>query len=391
MRRKKEKKENNSVAIKPRKPGIGKPDVTFLLLVFALLIFGLIMLASASYVKAYYDFGDSYYFIKRQLIFAAAGTAVMLGVSFFDYNRIRKYAFPLLVVATILLILVLIPGVGVKINGARRWLNFGIRFQPSELGKLAIIVSFASYFSANYNQLKQFKVGIVPPMAALITVVGLVLVETHLSAAILIFSIGLIMIFVSGVKKSHFALMLGGLGALGAVGVTGIIVIKGADYIVRRFTAWLDPFADTSNTGYQIIQSLYAIASGGLVGRGFGQSVQKHMYLPEMQTDYVFSILCEELGFVGALLMILLFVLLIWRGFYIALNAKDKFGSLLVIGIMSRVAVQAVLNIAVTTNAIPSTGIGLPFFSYGGTSLLVLLFEMGIVLSVSRLSYVEKT
>lgn len=391
MRRKKEKKVNNSAAIKPRKLGIGKPDLTFLLLVFALLVFGLIMLGSASYVKAYYDFGDSYYFIKRQLLFAIGGSVVMIGVSFFDYNRIRKYAFPLLVVSAILLVMVLIPGIGKEINGARRWLNLGVQFQPSELGKLAIIVSFASYFSANYNRLQEFKVGIVPPMAALITIVGLVLVETHLSAAILIFSVGLIMIFVSGVKRSHFFAMLAGLGVLGGVGVAGIIVIKGAGYIVRRFTAWLDPFADTSNTGYQIIQSLYAIASGGLVGRGFGQSVQKHMYLPEMQNDYVFSILCEELGFVGALLMILLFVMLIWRGFYIALNAKDKFGSLLVIGIISRVAVQTVLNIAVTTNAIPSTGIGLPFFSYGGTSLLVLLFEMGIVLSVSRLSYVEKT
>lgn len=391
MRKKNKTSTTESIAVKPKRAGIGKPDVTFLLLVFALLAFGLIMQGSASYVKAYYDYGDSYYYIRRQLIYAGIGVAVMLGVAFFDYHRIRKYAFPLLVVSVILLALVLIPHVGVEVNGARRWLKFGIRFQPSELGKLAIIVSFASYFSANYNRLREFKVGILPPMIALMTVVGLVLVETHLSGAILIFSVGMIMIFISGVKPTHFFGMTALLAAGGGAGLALIIVVKGANYIVSRVTNWIDPFADTSGGGYQTIQSLYAIASGGLVGLGFGQSVQKHLYLPEMQNDYIFSILCEELGFVGALLMILLFAMLIWRGFYIALNARDKFGSLLVIGIVSRVAVQTILNIAVTTNAIPATGIGLPFFSYGGTSLLVLLFEMGIVLSVSRLSYIEKT
>lgn len=379
--------KNKKLNDKPKKSGgsIGKVDIPFLILVLILVAFGLIMVASASYVYGYYDYGDSYHYIKRQLMFAIVGIAVMFVMAFFDYHRLRKYAFPLLCVSVVLLILVLIPGIGKTVGDARRWLEFGVRFQPSEIGKFAIIVSFASYISSNYKNMNKFKVGVLPLLIMLGTVVGLVAVETHLSGAIVIMAIGVIMMFVGGVQMRYFA------GAVGVGGVGLAVLVLFTDYMQARINIWLDPFSDTSGDGYQIVQSLYAIGSGGLMGLGLGQSRQKHLYLPEPQNDYIFSIVAEELGFIGALLLILLFVMLVWRGFYIALNSRDKFGALLVVGIVSRVGVQTVLNIAVVTNALPSTGIPLPFFSYGGTALLMLLFEMGIVLSVSRFSYIDKS
>ena len=384
MRIKKNKKLNTN-AIAKQRFSIGKVDMPFLLLVLALLAIGLVMVASSSYVWSYYkNDGDSYFFIKRQLIFAVIGIIAMTGIALFDYHNWRKFAFPILVVAVILLMLVYIPGVGVKVNGARRWLNFGVQFQPSEVGKFAIILSFASYISANYRQMDKFKVGVLPMYGVLALVVGLVAFETHLSGAILILAIGVIMMFVGGVAYRYFLVPLG----IGGVGLAGLMLLP--PYMKSRFTIWLDPFSDPRGKGYQIVQSLYSIGSGGLLGLGLGQSRQKHLYIPEPQNDYIFAITAEELGFAGCLLIILLFVMLIWRGYKRAFHARDKFGALLVIGIVSRIAVQTILNIAVVTNAIPSTGIGLPFFSYGGTSLVILLAEIGIVLSVSRFSYLEK-
>lgn len=384
MRIKKNKKLNTN-AIAKQRFSIGKVDMPFLLLVLALLAIGLVMVASSSYVWSYYkNDGDSYFFIKRQLIFAVIGIIAMTGIALFDYHNWRKLAFPILVVAVILLILVYIPRVGVEVNGARRWLNFGVQFQPSEVGKFAIILSFASYISANYRQMDKFKVGVLPMYGVLALVVGLVAFETHLSGAILILAIGVIMMFVGGVAYRYFLVPLG----IGGVGLAGLMLLT--PYMKSRFTIWLDPFSDPRGKGYQIVQSLYSIGSGGLLGLGLGQSRQKHLYIPEPQNDYIFAITAEELGFAGCLLIILLFVMLIWRGYKIAFHARDKFGALLVIGIVSRIAVQTILNIAVVTNAIPSTGIGLPFFSYGGTSLVILLAEIGIVLSVSRFSYLEK-
>lgn len=382
----KKQTQKNSIA-KPRKRlNLGKVDIPFLVLVIILLVFGLIMVASSSYVFALYKYGDSYHYIKRQLFFAVVGVLIMLGVAFFDYHHLRKYAFILLCVAVALLVLVLIPipGISIKANGARRWLNFGIQFQPSEIGKFAIIVSFAAYISANYKHMKKFKVGVAPLAVMLMIVVGLVAVETHLSGAILILAIGAVMMFVGGVPYRYF------IGAITAGGAGLASIILFTPYMQSRIKMWLDPFTDAQGKGYQIIQSLYAIGSGGLLGLGFGQSRQKHLYIPEPQNDYIFSIVSEELGFVGSVFVIILFVMLIWRGFVIAFHARDKFGALLVIGIVSRVAIQTILNIGVVTNALPSTGISLPFFSYGGSALLMLLFEMGVVLSVSRLSYIEK-
>ncbi len=362
----------------------GSIDLVFLILVLCLLAFGLIMVASASYVSALYKYGDSYHFIKRQLLFAVLGVALMLIVPRFDYHQIRRYSLALLVISAVLLILVLIPGIGIEVNGARRWLGSGVaRFQPSEIGKLAIIVSFASYMSANYRRMKEFKVGILIPAGVLMTVCGLVAVETHISGAVLIFAVGVVMMFVGGVNLKWFL----SIGLTGAVGLAGFALLT--PYARVRIHTWLHPFEDVQGDAYQTVQSLYAIGSGGLLGLGLGQSRQKYLYIPEPQNDYIFSIICEELGFIGAMMVIVLFILLIWRGFVIAYHAKDKFGSLLVVGIISRVALQTILNIAVVTNAIPPTGISLPFFSYGGTALTMLLIEMGIVLAVSRYSRME--
>ena len=364
--------------------GTGGIDIVFLILVLCLLAFGLVMVASSSYVAALYKYGDSYHYITRQLIFAVAGIVVMLAVPLFDYKLFRKLAPILLVISVIMLALVLIPGIGIKVNGARRWLGVGsLRFQPSEVAKLAIIMVFSSYMAANYKRMKEPKVGILMPAVVLLLVCGLVAVETHVSGAILIFAVGAVMIFVGGASMKWFF----GIGGAGAAALAGFAILT--PYAKGRIDTWLNPFDDPTGAGFQTIQSLYAIGSGGPLGLGLGQSRQKYLYIPEPQNDYIFSIVCEELGFIGAMMVIVLFVLLIWRGFVIAYHAKDKFGSLLVVGIISRVAIQTILNIAVVTNSIPPTGISLPFLSYGGTALLMLLFEMGIVLAVSRHSRME--
>lgn len=362
----------------------GSIDLVFLILVLSLLAFGLVMVASASYVSALHKTGDSYTYIKRQLLFAVIGVALMLTVPHFNYQRLRKFSIALLIVAVIMLVMVLIPGIGIVANGARRWLGFGgFTFQPSEIGKLAIIVVFASYMSANYRRMKEFKVGILIPAAVLATVCFLVAIETHVSGAILIFLVGVVLMFVGGTNLKWFFTI----GGVGAAALAGFAILT--PYAKTRIDTWLNPFENVLGSGYQTVQSLYAIGSGGLLGLGLGQSRQKYLYIPEPQNDYIFSIICEELGFIGAMMVIVLFVLLIWRGFVIAYHAKDKFGSLLVVGIVSRVAIQAILNIAVVTNSVPPTGISLPFFSYGGTALVLLLIEMGIVLAVSRHSRME--
>ncbi len=363
----------------------GNIDLVFLILVFCLLAFGLVMVASASYVSALHKTGDSYAYIRRQLLYAVGGVVAMLVVSRIRYQGMRgKFAIYLLVAAAVMLVMVLIPGIGLVRGGARRWLGFGgFTFQPSEIGKLAIVVFFASYMSMNYRRMKEFSVGILRPAIYLAIICFLVAIETHVSGAILIFSVGVVLMFVGGANLKWFF-------GIGGAGVAAIGVFAFAlPYARQRIHTWLNPFENVLGDGYQTVQSLYAIGSGGPFGLGLGQSRQKYLYIPEPQNDYIFSIVCEELGFVGALMVMILFVLLIWRGFVIAYHAKDKFGSLMVVGIISRVAIQAILNIAVVTNSVPPTGISLPFFSYGGTALMLLLFEMGVVLSVSRQARME--
>lgn len=360
-------------------------DLPFLIYVFCFLAIGLVMICSASYVSAYYKEGDSFFYVKKQLIWTGLGLIAMYVVSRIDYRLWRKFIWVILLVALAMVILVLIPGIGIERDDARRWLGFGgLTFQPSEIAKLAIIMYLANYITINYHKMKSFKEGFAPAFGVLILFTFLVAIETHISGAILIISIGIVMLFVGGTSLK----LMGGLAALGAGGITSLILFT--DYAKRRIMSWWDPFAYAQEGGYQIIQALYAIGSGGLLGLGLGQSRQKHMYIPEPQNDYIFAIICEELGFVGAVALLLLYALLIWRGFKIAFSMKDRFGMLLVVGITSRVAIQALLNIAVVTKILPSTGIGLPFISYGGTALLVLMVEMGLVLSVSRHSELDR-
>ncbi len=362
----------------------GSMDVTFLFFVLILLGIGLIMLFSASYAYAETKFGDSYKFIIRQSGFAVAGVVLMLVISRIDYHKYMKYSWLIYGVSIALLILVyLLPSV----EGYHRWIILGpINFQPSEIAKFAIILLFSHMISINYNAMKTFKFSILFLGFLLGIVCALVIFETHLSATILIFSIGVILMIVGGIKRRY---IIG--GAVIAAGLLGIALGTGVvGYWSDRLTYWRDPWSDAAGLGYQVIQSLMSIGSGGLLGRGIGQSMQKYLWVPEPHNDFIFAIVCEELGLIGAMFIVTLFCLLVWRGFTIAKNAEDKFGALLTIGLVCQVGLQAMLNILVVTNTIPNTGISLPFFSYGGTSLIILLCEMGVVLSVSRFSTMTK-
>ncbi len=364
----------------------GKMDITFLSLVMILLVIGLIMLFSASYSYALTYYGNSFRFILRQLLFAVAGTGAMLFISKINYKQYQRFAWLLYGVAIVLLIAVYgFP----EVANVHRWITIGpIQFQPSEIGKLAIIVLFAHLISKNSDSMGSFGFVMVL-LFFLAAVCALVLFETHVSATVLIFCMGIVMIFVGGLSKK---LTLLGVALTGVVAAGGFFVIKYyLNYASDRIMAWLDPWSYPTDEGYQTIQSLLAIGSGGLLGRGFGQSRQKYLWVPEPHNDFIFSIVCEELGLIGAMVIIIIFCALVWRGFTIAMRARDKFGSLLALGLTFQVGLQVALNILVVTNTIPNTGISLPFFSYGGTALLILLAEMGIVLSVSRASSLEKT
>lgn len=365
----------------------GKVDVVFLCLVVIILLIGLLMLFSASYAYSLTYFGDSFRFILRQGGFALAGCLVMRLFSSINYHFWRKFAWVIYGISVILLAILLIMPPMIDGVDYKRWFVIGsFSFQPSEIAKFSIILLFSHLIAKNYNKMKTFKFGVLTLGALLMIVCLLVVVETHLSATLLIFSIGVILMIVGGIKGKYIGIGVGGGVALGAVAIlTGVV-----SYGSSRIQYWLDPWADASGKGYQTIQSLLAIGSGGLLGRGIGQSRQKYLWVPEPHNDFIFSIVCEELGFIGAVVIILLFCALIWRGFTIAMNAPDKFGSLMAVGLTFQVGIQMVLNILVVTNTIPNTGISLPFFSYGGTSLLLLLAQMGIVLSISRASSIEK-
>ena len=362
----------------------GSLDITFLVLVLVILGIGLIMLFSASYAYAQTKFGNSYRFILRQFGFAVIGVIGMFIVSKIDYHKYMKVSWLVYGGALALLVLVyLLPSV----EGYHRWIILGpINFQPSEIAKFAVILLFSHMISINYNAMKSFKFGVLFLGVLLGIVCLLVVFETHLSATILIFLIGIILMIIGGLRKRY---IFGGIGL--ATGAAGLAVASGiVGYWGDRFKYWLDPWADATGKGYQVIQSLMSIGSGGLLGRGIGQSMQKYLWVSEPHNDFIFAIVCEELGLIGAMVIVGLFCALVWRGFTIAARAEDKFGSLLAIGLVCQVGLQAMLNIMVVTNTIPNTGISLPFFSYGGTSLIILLCEMGVVLSVSRYSSVTK-
>ncbi len=355
----------------------GQMDLPFAMLVLLIMGIGLIMMFSASYASSLYDYGNSLHLFLRQALFAGAGIAIMFVISFMNYQYFRMFSLPLLVITIIFLILVLF--IGIEVNGSKRWIDLGItNFQPSEIAKLAVILCFSNMISVYKEKMKTFRYGIMPFIGILGLIGGLMYFEPHLSGIILIFVVGGCLMFVGGVHWGWFA------GVISVAAPLGWFVMNNMDYARRRIEIWRDPFLDPSDKGYQIIQSLYAIGSGGFLGLGLGKSRQKYLYLPEEHNDFVFAIVCEELGYIGALIVLVLFAMLILRGYWIALHARDRFGSLMVTGIMTLLAVQTFLNVAVVTNLIPVTGVSLPFFSYGGSSLIIQMAEMGIVLSVSR-------
>lgn len=365
----------------------GKMDIGFLSLVLILLTVGLIMLFSASYAYALTYFNDSFHFIKRQALFAVFGLVVMFALSKVNYHWYKKHAWLLYGVSFGMLALLLIMPPMISGVEYKRWMVIGpISFQPSEIAKFAIILLFSVLISKNQDKMKDYRFTLFKLLPLLAGICGLVLFETHLSATILICLIGTVLMVVGGAKFSH--MFSAGIAAVsaGAIAIlTGIV-----SYGSSRFTYWLDPWKDATGLGYQTIQSLLAIGSGGLMGRGLGQSRQKYLWVPEPHNDFIFSVTCEELGYIGAIVIILLFVALVWRGFVIAMKAPDKYGSLMALGLTFQVGIQAAFNILVVTNTIPNTGISLPFFSYGGTALMILLAEMGIVLSISRGASLEK-
>ena len=368
-----------------REAAKGSMDLSFLLLTLLLTGIGLVMLFSASFPSAYYETGDATYYVKRQAIFAAAGIAVMLFVGKINYQRLRGTARILMGFSIFLLILVIIPGVGITVNNATRWLGIeGVfTFQPSEIAKLAVIIYFANSISKKKEKMEDLREGMMPYVPILLCFALLMMLEPHLSGTILIMGIGVIMMVVGGMKRWLVAAGFGGVGLL-AFTYVKLVEMDIIQYGEGRILMWKDPWLDSSDAGYQMVQSLISIGSGGLLGVGFGKGRQKFLFLPEEHNDFIFAIICEELGLVGASLIILVFIMLILRGFWIALHARDRFGALLVVGCMTQISLQTFLNMAVVTGLIPATGISLPFFSYGGTALALQLVEMGIVLSVSR-------
>ncbi len=386
----------NGTAVIKKKSGIGskisfwqdgKIDITFLALVVVLMAIGLLCLFSSSYAYALQNYGDSYHFIKKQLTFTAVGFVGMYLASRINYHIYRRFAWPIYGVTILMLIVVLlIPPISEDLN-FHRWLYFGsFSFQPSEIAKFSIVLLFSHLISKYYTtKMKTVQFSILQLGFLLMLICGLVVVETHLSATLLIFAIGASLMVIGGIKLRYV------FGALG-IGVAGAAVAIGLiGYGNDRLTSWMDPWSDERGVGWQIIQSLISIGSGGFFGRGLGESRQKYLWVPEPHNDFIFAIVCEELGFIGAIIIIALFVALIWRGFAVAMRAPDKFGSFMAIGLTLQVGLQAALNIMVVTNTIPNTGISLPFFSYGGTALVMLLTQMGIVMSISRASTVTKT
>ena len=366
-------------ALAPEQDERGLPDLPFLFLTVLLVVIGVIMLFSASYASAYADpdiQNSSYYFV-RQGGFALAGIAAMWFISRINYQAFRFFSF--FVLAGSILLLAMVPVIGMEENGAKRWIRlFGINFQPSELAKVGVVMIFATLMSVWRDRMHTFRYGVAPYLGILAVIALLLYIERHLSATLIIFMTGAVMMLLGGTSKRWLI----GL-AIVAVGLIAVYLLT-RGYTGDRIKAWLHPEEFASDEGYQVIQSRYAIGSGGLTGLGFGKSRQKYLYLPEEHNDYIFAIVCEELGFIGATLIIVLFALLVIRGYWISMHAHDRFGALLSAGLVTLIGLQVLLNIGVVTNLLPSTGISLPFFSYGGTALLVNLAEMGMVLSVSR-------
>lgn len=354
-------------------------DIPFLILILLLLTLGLMMLYSASYAQSEYDtsYEISTKYLQKQAVFAVIGLAAMALFSRIPAALWQKFAWPMYVVSILLLLSVLV--MGQEVNGAKRWISIaGIQFQPSEVAKFSMILVFARLTRHFGPDAKRFRYGVLGFGAALMGILVPLALEKHLSAIMLMGLVAVVMMFVAGTQPKWL------LAGAGAAALFVILYISFMGYAGDRVSAWLHPELDPGDTGYQILQSLYAIGSGGLFGLGYGRSRQKYLYLPFQYNDYIFAICCEELGLIGALAIMAVFAAAIWRGYWIALHARDRFSTVLAAGLITLLAVQTTLNLCVVTNLLPSTGISLPFFSYGGTALAVNLGEMGIVLSISR-------
>ena len=356
-------------------------DFTLAITILLLLAIGLIMVLSASSPSALAESGNSYAYFSKQLIFAILGIVAMLFISKIDYRFYQKFYKHAWWISLILLALVLVAGK--TVNGAKRWIYVTetLSFQPSEMVKMLMIIFYAGILVKNRDELQFYGKGFIKQMCFLAPIIGLLLLQPHFSASIVIIGICSIMMIMAGCKFWHF------LASGGIVGIPAmILLIIKEPYRLQRVITFLDPWKDATGDGWQVIQSLYAIGSGGLFGTGLGESKQKYLYIPEPHNDFIFSILGEELGFVGCALVLVLFGIFIWRSVLIAMKAPDMFGSLIAIGITALVAIQVIINVAVVTSSMPATGMPLPFFSYGGTALFILLCEMGVLLNISRAS-----
>lgn len=365
-------------------------DFTLVITVLLLLSLGLVMVLSASSPTSLQEYGNSYKYFVRQLIFAILGLFGMYFVSKIDYRIYQRFYKQAWWLSVVLLVAVLV--LGSKAKGARRWIDLGFTtFQPSEIVKFLMIVFYAGILVKDRTELGKFWKGLVKHMLFLVPIIILLILEPHISTSMVIIITCCVMILIAGCKFWQFlasgAVAIGGIGSLATIlYFVSDVFKKKFQYAVTRITTFIDPWKYASDKGWQVIQSLYAIGSGGLFGTGLGDSKQKYLYLPEPHNDFIFSVLAEELGFVGCAIVFLLFAIFIWRGILIAMKAPDMFGSLVAVGITALVGIQVIINVAVVTSSMPATGMQLPFFSYGGTALFILLCEVGVLLSISRAS-----
>ncbi len=377
--------------MKKHRTRLGSADMTFIVVVLILLGFGILMMFSASYAIAIDEGKDGYFYAFRQVIFAGVGLVAMFIMSFLDYRIFQRGAVALTAYVSSVVLLILVMFIGTDLGtGCKRWINLGFTtFQPSELAKFAVVILFAYLIDKNYDRMKKAAYGIFPFMVLLAVIAGLLMLQPHLSCTLLICMIGIVLIFIGGARFWHLliAAMFAGAALVGVIVYK--TVVEKYNYFGTRISTWLHPFESEDLAGtWQARQSLIAIGSGGPLGLGLGESRQKYLYLPEAENDFVFAVVCEELGLIGAITVILLFVLLVVEGFHIASKARDRFGMLITIGFTLQIGMQAFINMAVVSGLVPNTGISLPFFSYGGTALIMQLMQMGIVLNVSRQRYV---
>ncbi len=354
-------------------------DIYLFFAVVLLILFGLVMIYSSSYIWAEYKFDDPFKYVKNQGLFIGIGIVLMIIISKIDYKIYEKKALPIFIVCIILLILVLIPGIGKIRNGSRSWFGIGsFGIQPSEFAKLGLIMLTSKYLCNSNKYMKNIMKGVLPILGVLFLVFGLIMLQPDFGTGMIIVVSIIAMLFVAGVNMKFFF----GLGAIGVVGIVILILI--APYRMDRITSFIDPWSDPLGTGFQIIQSLYAIGPGGLLGMGFLNSRQKHFYLPEPQTDFIFSIISEEFGILGIVIVASFFIFILYRGIKIALKCDDLFGKYLAFGMIFQILIQTVMNLAVVVGLIPVTGVTLPFLSYGGSSLLISMVSIGILLNISR-------